>query len=196
MGLAVLICLYIILQHNKAVRSTKKILSLNIQLHEQSVRDKLTGLCNRRFGEEMLLQLISEADRYQTSFSIAMVDLDSFKSINDEYGHLYGDSYLKHFANIISETIRESDFFIRFGGDEFILIFPKTDLSKVKKAIGNIFKSLEKNPCKLLNDTIIVSVSIGVVEYIQHEKLDRLLDRADKQLYRSKEAGRNTVSFG
>lgn len=194
--LGLFICFYIVSNQVHSFHITKEILSLNSQLHEQSIRDKLTGVGNRRYGEKMLIQLMSESHRYEDTFSIALMDIDHFKYINDKYGHVNGDEYLKHFTALLSGIIRESDFLIRFGGDEFLLLFPRTDLSRVKTVFSNIYEAFQQNPCQLQEDSIIISFSTGVVEYKKDETMESLYERADIQLYKSKEAGRNTVRYG
>lgn len=193
--LGILICSYIVLNQIQTVRNTKEVLSLNSQLHEQSIRDKLTGIGNRRYGEEILIQLINESQRYKDTFSIALMDIDYFKDINDNYGHLNGDTYLKHFTTLLSGIIRESDLLIRYGGDEFLLLFPRTELSQVEIIFRKIYKTFQQNPCRLQNDSIILSFSTGVAEYKIDEQMDSLFERADIQLYKSKNTGRNTVHY-
>ena len=116
---------------------------LAAQLAEQAVRDPLTGLYNRRFFDEALTQNIEAARRYGRELSLVLFDLDGFKQINDTCGHQAGDEALKFFAKLLQETARKADIVCRIGGDEFAVILPETEFSKIRNFTDRIFQGLE-----------------------------------------------------
>jgi diguanylate cyclase (GGDEF)-like protein len=118
--------------------------TLAAELAEQTVRDPLTGLYNRRFFDEALAQNIETARRYGRDLSLVLFDLDRFKTVNDTCGHEAGDAVLKTFAQLLLETARKADIVCRIGGDEFAVILPETGLSKVWKFNDRFFRTLEK----------------------------------------------------
>jgi diguanylate cyclase (GGDEF)-like protein len=117
---------------------------LAAQLAEQAVRDPLTGLYNRRFFDEALAQNIEAARRYGRELSLVLFDLDGFKRVNDTYGHQAGDEVLKTFAHLLQEAVRKADIVCRIGGDEFAVILPETEFSKVRNFTERVFQGLEK----------------------------------------------------
>ena len=167
-----------------------------IQLKNALV-DPLTGIYNRRaFMHELKVEL-RRSERYKLPVSVAMIDIDFFKKYNDALGHVAGDRLLKKFKNIFKKVVREYDVFARYGGEEFIIVFPRT---KLKDAM-NVCERLRK----LIDKTVFfgqqnmpnknVTVSIGVAEYNGKRKIKKetLIHKADENLYRAKESGRNRV---
>lgn len=165
---------------------------LNARLQQISAQDDLTGLPNRRFMQEQLAQQIADAERNGTLFSIALVDIDRFKAINDRYGHAVGDEVLVRVAASLKLAIRESDVCARWGGEEFLMLFPGCSLVDAEKLSERIRASVASVPIRA-TPAEGISVSIGVAEYVRGESLDTALRRADEALYRAKEAGRNRV---
>ena len=161
-----------------------------IMAEKRASRDELTGLRNRRSFNQKLLETVQRARRYGSRFSILMMDIDHFKSINDTYGHQMGDLVLKGFCERISERIRESDYLARWGGEEFILLLDSAD----KNQAAQLAETLRATIASVRIDPVpSLTVSIGVAEYIADEAIDTLLARADKHLYAAKAAGRNRV---
>jgi diguanylate cyclase (GGDEF)-like protein len=163
------------------------------QLKESAVTDGLTGIANHKSFVERLAVEFNRAQRYGSSLSLMMIDLDTFKEINDSYGHVVGDTVLKTIANTLKRNIRQSDFAARYGGDEFALILPETDIEKAYKVGEKLRNKVETTPIALSHDTIIhTTLSIGVSSY-QASMTDplSLVQRADEALYLAKEAGRN-----
>lgn len=137
--------------------------------------DGLTGLLNRRHWEESLIQLLKISVRNNSDVSIIYMDLDGFKKINDDSGHLKGDQILQNFAALLKKEGRESDLIARWGGDEFVIAMPDTNEAKAQSTIDRL--------TKLSNS---ISFSSGIAVYEAGESIDDLLSRADRQMYKSK----------
>ncbi len=172
-----------------------EIKELLVQLEELATHDGLTGVNNRRHFLQLAEQELSRVNRYGSYFSVIILDLDNFKNINDEYGHLIGDEILKKVANTCLSTLRKSDIFGRFGGEEFVFLLPETNMTdgrfmaeRVRKAIAGItFDELQLD--------IQVTASFGVASIGDQKsvKLKDMLRSADQALYRAKASGRNKV---
>ena len=161
-------------------------------LFVQARQDSLTGLANRRVFEERIGYMIEGAARHNRPITIACMDLDKFKSINDTYGHSKGDKVLQKVAGAISKILRKSDLLVRMGGDEFILVMPETDLANAEFVAQRI--------CKTVTDLAIalpggekLGISIGIAQWHKKSKVEGWLKKADNALYRAKESGRSTV---
>ena len=169
----------------------------NIQneLREQAYRDPLTQSYNRRYFYDMSNKLMQLAKRDKADLSVVMIDIDKFKNINDTYGHQIGDKVIILLANKLKELVRNSDIVSRFGGEEFAVIFPQTNLQKVKILSEKIRKLIESESIYINNLEIKFTVSIGCssFEESKNKTIDNLLDEADKALYKAKNNGRNQV---
>lgn len=155
------------------------------QLTQEAMTDPLTGLTNRRTLEMIMHRWIEE----ETAFSILMMDIDRFKSINDTYGHPAGDEVLKHFAKIIDTSIRPGDVSCRYGGEEFIALIHHSSPAEAYLAAERIRKTLEQrvNPVG-----VTITVSLGISHYPTHAvSAEALILMADQALYRAKKSGRN-----
>jgi two-component system cell cycle response regulator len=162
------------------------------ELYEKAVRDSLTGLYNRDFLNEALDKKMEEAKRYKFPLSIAMIDIDFFKKINDTYGHVTGNCVLKEFAILLKRHFRESDIIARYGGEEFVIIMPFSDLKNACKKMDDFRKIVENyNFC---NSGLNVNISAGVEEYNFKDDILAFIEKADKKLYISKNNGRNRVT--
>lgn len=163
--------------------------------HEHAARtDELTGLANRR---EMQHRLDTEFSRYQRSghhFSIALIDLDLFKSINDEYGHHAGDEVLKTFSELTRRIIRQSDIAARWGGEEFLLLLPDTSLLQALSLAERLRAEVSNHAFLFRGQRLPISISAGVCSIAKAGSVDALLKQADVHLYAAKEAGRNQVA--
>ena len=166
------------------------------ELKKLATIDFLTGIYNRHHFHTILEFQLEKQIRYPESkpFAIMILDLDHFKKINDKHGHLVGDEVLKEFATTIKNNIRKSDFFARWGGEEFIILVPETTkeqilifAEKIRLLIENHFKNHPNLP-KL-------TVSIGISLYTEGDNITTLLERADQALYNAKNHGRNRVEF-
>ena len=147
--------------------------------------DPLTGLSNRRGLEETLNRLFALNNRYHTAFSVAMLDLDHFKLVNDRLGHLHGDQVLRNFGALLADTARETDLTARYGGEEFIVVMPQTELLGACVFGERLRQKVERD--------LGVTVSVGVTQAQEGDSLHSLLSRADAALYSAKANGRNCV---
>ncbi len=167
-----------------------------VELAELSRRDALTGLYNRRAFDELAGTMVDRARRYEHPVAFAMVDLDHFKTINDDFSHSTGDRVLVRASELLLAALRESDLVARYGGEEFVVAFPETDREGSRIVAERLRKSFEDDPWEALEPGLSVTVSIGIVEIRESETVLAALDRADEQLYAAKEAGRNRVQVG
>jgi diguanylate cyclase (GGDEF)-like protein/PAS domain S-box-containing protein len=160
---------------------------LEEKLREQAIRDPLTGLYNRRYLSETLEQELRRSKRYQHPFAIMIVDLDHFKEINDRHGHLKGDQVLREVAQLIRDTVRESDLVFRYGGDEFLIMFPETN-GKAKVVAQRLRQALRRWWEKSGLGEPRLGISVGVAVWDPHtpRSLEEVLGEADAALYRAK----------
>ena len=160
--------------------------------------DDLTKLINRRYFFILAEKELKRAVRYQTSLSISIFDVDNFKSVNDRYGHLFGDQVLFHLSKRCLEIIRNADILARYGGEEFVILFPHTEREEAFASSERIRGAVEKTPFKINNQEIWITLSMGVAGFSEDrtENIDALLDLADKALYQSKRAGKNKTTMG
>ena len=160
-------------------------------IEEQARRDELTGVYNRRALMAVLLQEKRRADRFRQPFSLCVIDVDHFKAVNDSVGHLAGDEVLRRFATSVSETIRTTDTFGRYGGEEFLHVLTGTSLAGALQHADRVREIAMRLD---LSDLAIVggmTVSVGVAQYIEGESIVETLGRADGALYKAKRSGRN-----
>lgn len=162
------------------------------KLQEVATTDPLTKLGNRRLMESELFRRMAIHRRYGTPFSILMIDVDHFKSINDTHGHDIGDRVLQALARTIPATLRDVDFFFRMGGEEFLAILPDTSLNNAVIAANRIQESINGMVVASNDRLLSVTVSQGLAEVQRHEEVESLLKRADRALYAAKRNGRNT----
>ncbi|MBW4935307.1 sensor domain-containing diguanylate cyclase [Marinobacter sp. F4206] len=168
---------------------------LEEQLLNQSIRDPMTGLHNRRYLMPRLNELVERAERYDENFTIAMLDIDHFKQINDSIGHLGGDYALRRFADILSDLVRSTDVVARFGGEEFMVVFPDTEQADVHQMISRILDAVRHGRFMFEGREIPVTVSAGVASVRERDdsmiSVDTVIGRADHRLYLAKQAGRD-----
>ncbi len=166
-----------------------------IELERANRQDGLTKVLNRRYWEEQLKQEIHRAQRYRHPLSLMLFDLDKFKDLNDKYGHLGGDFVLIELASFIGSLLRDSDLLGRYGGEEFGIILPDTELDGAVEVAERICAAVAEHPMLFNQQTIRASVSIGVAAFqpTQHLLHDDLIRCADMALYNAKRNGRNRV---
>jgi diguanylate cyclase (GGDEF)-like protein len=162
-----------------------------------STVDPLTSLYNRRFVNEFLMKEIGRSKRSNHQFSIVMCDLDNFKDINDTYGHLSGDIVLSKLSQLITETVREQDIVGRYGGDEFVIIFPEASKKITSQIVDRLRLKVENLEIQLPNDVSVkVTSSFGVSTFPEDGiSSEDLLINADERLYKAKSMGKNKVAY-
>ncbi|MBC3935982.1 GGDEF domain-containing protein [Undibacterium rugosum] len=171
------------------IRSRAEISSL-------SMTDVLTGLPNRRKYEQAWQSLWYRAARKQEVLGLILVDLDHFKRINDEFGHLAGDTCLQHFAQVLKRHVRrESDIAARIGGEEFVIIMPSCNKEQLIQVAENLRADLQKTPCQLGTVQIVFTASMGtgLADWQNDDSPDLTFQRIDKACYQAKASGRNRV---
>jgi len=167
---------------------------------KMATKDPLTGVLNRSLLNDLFNKQYEISAATQNGFVLAMCDLDHFKSVNDSYGHLFGDQVLKHFTELLKEHLRVSDMIIRFGGEEFVLILPAMTFEEGWKVLDNLRHTLQKSIIIYENEKISVTVSIGVIEINPtianlecKNSVECYLKKADILLYEAKQNGRNRL---
>lgn len=167
--------------------------SKTMQLEHLATVDKLTSLYNRIKFEQKLKDEMSRVQRYDSEpFSIVLFDVDNFKQINDNYGHITGDIVLQRIAGVIKNTIRTTDLGCRWGGEEFIIIYPLTNIAQAAEASEKIRKLIQE----LTFDSIKnVSCSFGVAQFEVEDTMQSILARADQAMYKAKRSGKNRVEI-
>jgi diguanylate cyclase (GGDEF)-like protein/PAS domain S-box-containing protein len=167
---------------------------LQKNLREQTIRDPLTNLFNRRYLEETLERELARAAREDYSVCVIMIDLDHFKRVNDTYGHAAGDEVLKALAITLSEHCRRGDFACRFGGEEFVVVMPNIDMDTAYQRAENIRQSLNSLHVPYGHYNLTITISMGIACYpINGETREAILRAADQAMYGAKEAGRDHI---
>lgn len=168
--------------------------STNLEhIEEHARRDELTGCFNRRFMMAALQQQKQQADDGDESLCLAVIDLDHFKRINDEVGHLAGDEVLRSFAKMALQSVRKEDIFGRYGGEEFLLLLPDIDLLNALNTVERLRAMTDNKLGITAKLERKVTVSIGLTQYISGESVLDLFARADTAMYMAKTGGRNQV---
>ena len=163
------------------------------EMTELSRRDGLTGLLNRRAFNEQCGALIAQAKRYGHALSVAILDIDSFKSINDEFSHALGDKVLIRVSAILEANLREVDVIARYGGEEFVVAFPETNVGAAAVLAERLRRALEEFDWTRIDPRLSVTVSIGLQDAASSTSGAEALGGADKKLCRAKSLGRNRV---
>ncbi|MFM5635269.1 diguanylate cyclase [Aeromonas veronii] len=168
---------------------------LKEQLHQQSVRDGLTSLYNRRFFFEMCEKNLSLDMRHHLTSVLMVLDVDQFKCINDRFGHPLGDSALMHLGRVMQSVLRSEDVLARIGGDEFAILLPNTTLLAAASLAERLRLQVMQSPLTLPDgDKLVITISAGLVENGEGELMESLYARADQMLYQAKQSGRNCVA--
>lgn len=176
-------------QNNNALVDS---MQLQQEFQDKAERDALTGLYNRGWMDEVFPQQMDLSERIGQKVTMVMVDVDHFKKINDENGHLVGDRALKHLAFVIKEHLRETDLLVRYGGEEMIVLMPGVILSGAYVVAERVRELVKARPLILENgQQLVMTISLGMTERRAGEKLDSLIERCDRALYEAKANGRN-----
>jgi diguanylate cyclase (GGDEF)-like protein len=198
-GIVLLFSVYLVYQQTMIIRmrnqmadqiqSLAKVENLTNEVYKLAALDQLTGLFNRRSGEQRLAQEISRAVRHEKPLTVLLLDLDGLKQVNDKLGHAAGDMMLKGFAERVQRAIRGSDLAVRLGGDEYLVILPECRLEEVRFVLGRI-EGLE---IEYNGEKIPCPFSRGWTDYKPGETSEEFLKRADEALYRNKRAGKQRI---
>lgn len=163
------------------------------EIYRMAIIDGLTQIYNKRYFMEFLEREMARCQRYQRPLTLIMFDLDHFKRINDEHGHLAGDYVLKRLAGLVSEGIRKEECFARYGGEEFAIVLPDTDAERGATFAEKIRAKIEATHFEFEGNTIPVTLSMGVAELREKDIAESFIKRADDKLYEAKQTGRNRV---
>ncbi len=166
------------------------------KIEQSSLTDSLTGLGNRRDFDRSFKWTMARAGRSNSLYSLAILDIDHFKRVNDTYGHAVGDEVLKHIAREVETQIRNADRIFRWGGEEFTIIMPSTSMNKAVASAERVRKHIESTPFVLGNEKIFLTVSLGLYSGSESKDISYPLNIADQCLYRAKSTGRNKVVGG
>lgn len=178
-------------------KQSNEIVKLNSTLQDMAYLDPMTNVHNRRYFFDEAERTLSLSKREKKALTLAMIDIDKFKAVNDTHGHDVGDLVIIELCKEVKKTIRDSDIFARFGGEEFILMFPNTNLENALIICEKIRTNVEKI---ILND-IKFTISIGLADFktqtdnIQ-ESIEEVIKVSDNGLYKAKENGRNRIEQG
>ncbi|MAK92790.1 MAG: GGDEF domain-containing protein, partial [Oleibacter sp.] len=157
----------------------------------KATHDPLTGLPNRDAYQGRLEEELVRRHRYGGNLALIVADVDHFKKINDNYGHLAGDRVLTLIARTLRKHLRDIDFIARFGGEEFVILMPETNGADAWTAAEKLRTKIEQSPFNFRKERVPVTMSFGISEFRALESPDVVFERADKALYKAKESGRN-----
>jgi len=180
----------------KAEKQVQELHEANALHRELAFRDGLTGIYNRRFFQEALDNELMRAQRYKRQFSLVILDVDNYKKINDAHGHTVGDLVLINISKAVHEMVRATDIFARYGGDEFVIIMPETDLPNALAVAENLRSRVETLVTSVGNITIKTTISLGLTSYVAsfgNKTREQVIDIADKALYIAKHSGKNST---
>jgi diguanylate cyclase (GGDEF)-like protein len=186
----------------KAVMTSLALALRNAEAHSQvqnlAITDGLTNLLNRRAFSNILTREFKEAERYRTPLCLIMADLDHFKLVNDRFGHLVGDRLLKEVAALIGEAVRSVDVVTRYGGEEFAIILPRTDVAQATILANRIREAIEREGFSVNGSKVSFTISMGIVQVPdpQVKTVEEFVTMADALLYQAKTRGRNRVEAG
>jgi diguanylate cyclase (GGDEF)-like protein len=164
------------------------------EIYRMTIVDGLTQIHNKRYLFEALEKELIRARRYERELSLVIFDIDFFKRINDQFGHLAGDHVLRELARVVQERIRRDEVFARYGGEEFVIVLPETGLAGALSLAENLRQRVGSHVFVFQNERIPVTISIGCAQLHKEDKTGPdLIQRADEKLYEAKRAGRNQV---
>jgi diguanylate cyclase (GGDEF)-like protein len=182
--------------HAKLASANSRLTTLNKQLQQLAITDGLTNLYNRRYIDMALQQEFERFDRYRDPFTVLLIDIDHFKTLNDQFGHNSGDLVLKQTAEILLNSARATDTVARFGGEEFILLLARTPTENAHIVAERVRSTIENHRFHGEDQSLNVTVSIGLAGASETQPvstLNELMMRCDSALYRAKNAGRNQI---
>jgi len=174
----------------KIEQKTKSLVLANEKLNHLASKDSLTNIFNRRMVDEYLLQEVARSKRHRDPLSLIMIDIDHFKEVNDIYGHQVGDEVIVKTTEIISSSIRVSDIFGRWGGEEFIILLPMSDLTSATTLAQNLREKVQNHEFSRVGKK---TISLGVTQLTEDDDILSFVRRSDDALYKAKKSGRNRV---
>lgn len=181
-------------QMSAHMRKQKNQLALAFEkIQKIAARDELTGVANRRFMLEKIHDEALRAQRTSSPLLLAILDIDHFKRVNDQYGHQQGDRALQMFASVVQGNIRTNDTLARWGGEEFVILLTDTDVSVGEVCLERVLSKVAEMEITVGNDCLRLTVSAGVTPYRSGEAVEKTLARADAALYTAKAQGRNQI---
>ena len=186
----------LVVARKQAQEAEERVRELEQKLEQTSElvhSDQLTGVLNRRGMEETLEREIKRSERQQTPVSLALLDIDNFKQLNDTLGHQAGDKALVHLAKVIKDALRPTDAVARYGGEEFIIILPDTGLPEAVETVTRLQRELTKKFFMHENQRLLITFSGGVALRGENEEAEVVIGRADQAMYRAKKSGKNRV---
>jgi len=163
-----------------------------VSIYNAATYDSLTGVYNRSKAQKCLDDVYAKSINLDKSYLLALIDVDNFKHINDGYGHAAGDEALQFIAKKLSELLRSQDVICRWGGEEFLVLLPETDMQTGCQLLNQLIEKVSDSPVVLGDEIIYVTLTVGVAESIARNN-DELIKLADKALYQGKENGKNCV---
>jgi diguanylate cyclase (GGDEF)-like protein len=178
---------------SKVQQRTQELESAMEEIKTLALTDELTGLANRRAFLQVSQFEQSQAERYNGKFSIGLIDIDNFKSVNDTFGHDAGDEVLRSIARTIEEATRAQDKVARWGGEEFIILLTKTSMDSVREVLERVRRLVAETPVHVGNETIQPTITIGVAGSEEKATIDEIIQLADTRLYSGKNHGKNQV---
>jgi diguanylate cyclase (GGDEF)-like protein len=196
-GLVVLLALlnsYLIARRLEIRRLREQLISTTLQkqvIEQQSFKDPLTEIYNRRSLDDIVGRFISHARRRKSRLTFLMIDVDNFKEVNTRFGHLTGDLVLAEIAGLLKLSIRGSDAIVRYGGDEFIILLADTSATGSRRVVERITRNLSEWNAEGHLEGFTVGLSIGTAEWHDGESLDEVLDVADRKMFGDKPLARN-----
>lgn len=182
--------------HKELLETRYALLNMQNELSETRQmlnEDALTGALNRRGLDQTLAREVARCQRNKGKLALAMVDLDYFKRINDDFGHEAGDQMLVHFTSLVRSVLRKSDALVRYGGEEFTLVLPDTDPRGALLVLGRLQQLMKKSPLMFEGKQINTTFSAGVAGMGQDENGHAMLRRADEALFKAKNSGRDKI---
>jgi diguanylate cyclase (GGDEF)-like protein len=188
--------------HEKVEKTNEDFVKRNLELQDiqeqlklLAAHDVLTGLYNRRYILERIEEKLPEIKRHQLDCCFVVMDVDYFKDVNDNYGHVAGDDVLKAISQVLVNGIRQGDIVARYGGEEFLIFLPITELESARVLVERLRSAIENNVHYIENEKVIVTASFGIAQHEVNDSVDRTIARADKALYQAKMAGRNCIAL-
>ena len=163
------------------------------RLEIMATKDKLTGIDNRHAFDPAFQQVLKTASRNNQALSVVLIDIDHFKKINDNHGHIVGDKVLQIIAGLLKKNLRESDLLCRWGGEEFMMLLPKCELKDAKLLAEKIRLQIENEKMRVEGKQITITASFGICEYTHNKTQHEVFESVDTALYRAKDLGRNRV---